>query len=414
MSTSKSSSLRKIAGGVGLALSCVVGASQAPTGSLAEMLAAVEQNPELAVQRARTDAARSSLDVLESFKSPKLSVTADGDLISSDNEEQTVEASIEQTIHDWGALDADLLAADLEIEVNDAELSAVRQRVRERVAGAYVDAMRAAGLVSALELAIKDITEIEAVMARRVEQNVSPATDLLLVRARSSQYRSSRIQAVGDLRDAELQLIQLTGFTPPEDIALDCRAEFDERSLVQVAIDNSHEVRVERLRVDGVRAQEQGLASRQLPTIVGGVGFTENLDTSAGGSRAFIALRYDYDLGNRYDAELATLRAEAAEATFEEQRLIQSIVRVSAGLMNTHAVEQSRLIILRDMISLREEQLASTSRKFKGGQATIIELMNVQQDLSDARAALVEANAAACGAVLTLEQITGRDLRAGE
>lgn len=396
----------------GMALAPPVGADQTPKGTLSQMLEAVESNPELAVKRARGDAARANQEVLESFKSPKISVTADGDLISSDDEEQVVEASIEQTIHDWGALDADLREADLKIRAEDAELAALARRVRQQVVNAYVAGMRFSNLVAALDLAIGDVSKIEEVMSRRVNQNVSSATDLLLVRARLSQYRSSRIQAEGNLRDSHLQLIQLTGLMPQEDMSLNCNADFDERAMVQLAIDNSADVQAERLRVESIVAKQEGLASRQLPSIVGGVGFTENLDTSAGGSRAFISVRYDYDVGNRYQAELATLKAEVAEAKFEEERLIQSIVRESAGLINTHRVEQSRSDILTEMIGIRDDQLASMSRKFNAGQVTLIELMNVQQDLSDARAASVDSDAASCSAILNLEQMTGRGLRA--
>jgi len=395
-----------------LGLSGLVGADQTPEGTLGDMLAAVKDNPELAVKRARGDAAKANLDVLESYKSPKVSVTADGDLISSKDEERVLEASIEQTLHDWGALDADLHEADLRIQTETAELDSVTRRIRQRVVNAYVAGLRATNLTSALDQAIQDISEIESVMARRVKQNVSPATDLLLVKARSSQYLSSRIQAQGDLRDAQLQLIQLTGLKPRTDMTLGCEADYDEREMVQAAIDSSTDILAERLRAESALAQQDGLTSRQLPSIIGGVGFTENLDTSAGGSRAFISVRYDYDLGDRYEAELATLRAEAAEARFEEERLVQSTVRESAGLINTHRVERSRSEVLSDMIAIREEQLASMARKFKAGQVSVIELMNVQQDLSDARAALVDSDAAACGALLNLEQLTDQALRA--
>ena len=319
---------------------------------------------------------------------------------------------ISASIHDWGALDADLREADLKIRAEDAELAALARRVRQQVVNAYVAGMRSSNLVAALDLAIGDVSKIEAIMSRRVNQNVSSATDLLLVRARLSQYRSSRIQAEGNLRDSHLQLIQLTGLMPHEDMSLNCNADFDERAIVQLAIDNSADVQAERLRVESIVAKQEGLASRQLPSIVGGVGFTENLDTSAGGSRAFISVRYDYDVGNRYQAELATLKAEVAEAKFEEERLIQSIVRESASLINTHRVEQSRSDILTEMIGIRDDQLASMSRKFNAGQVTLIELMNVQQDLSDARAASVDSDAASCSAILNLEQMTGRGLRA--
>jgi len=195
-------------------------------------------------------------------------------------------------------------------------------------------------------------------------------------------------------------------------MTLGCEADYDEREMVQAAIDSSTDILAERLRAESALAQQDGLTARQLPSIIGGVGFTENLDTSAGGSRAFISVRYDYDLGDRYEAELATLRAEAAEARFEEERLVQSTVRESAGLINTHRVERSRSEVLSDMIAIREEQLASMARKFKAGQVSVIELMNVQQDLSDARAALVDSDAAACGALLNLEQLTDQALRA--
>ena len=142
-----------------------------------------------------------------------------------------------------------------------------------------------------------------------------------------------------------------------------------------------------------------------------GLSLSRDIDDVDDEARAFLRVRYYYDLGDSLDAELAELKADYSASVFEERRLAQAVVRVTASLVNQYQMNASQLPLLESHAGLRQQQLDSFSRRFSSGKSSLLDLLNAEAELLDAQLARVDAFGSACQAILTLEQIVGRKLR---
>lgn len=377
---------------------------------LPALLDALEENPRLDARRASVDAKTARLEIVESERLPRLQFSGDGDVLSTSTTQQSLTASLEHTLYDWGSLQAGIDSAKAKRDAEARRVDATALELKLAVVENYIAASSASLRQDAMSLGSVTAGELRDLMQRRVSQKVNPGSDLLIVDSRIAQLKSSQFQFQGAERDAQLSLLQLTGHRAKVDKDLSCPAALDEAALAQLATENSAELASARATSLSIRSEFGAVDAKRLPAIVAGVAVTSDLDAGGSDARGFLSFRYNYDIGNKLDSELAELEAEYAAAQFEERRIAQQVVRETAGLVNQYLVNAQQLPLLQSMVELRADQLASHTRRFASGKSTWLDLMNAESDLVDARLTEIQARASACLAVLSLEQITGRSL----
>lgn len=379
--------------------------------TIERLLEQVGSNPELGVEQERSKSRQARLDIVESRKLPTLQFSGDGDLVSSSDEQRLITATVEQTIIDWGALSSDLESASESLEAQRQSVAATETELRRRVVDSFVAAVVAEQQLMSTLTAIATTSDIRSVMQRRVDQRVDAASDLLLIDSRINQLESRVFQLRGSQRDAQLNLLQTVGHRADVQQALSCTGSLDEAFLAERAVDQSAELAATKARSRSIKAEFGAVDAKRLPAIVAGVSLSRDVDASDDEARAFLRVRYNYDLGDSLDAELAELNADYSASVFEERRLAQAVVRETAGLVNQYQVNASQLPLLESLAELRQQQLDSFSRRFSSGKSSLLDLLNAESELLDARLARVDAFGSACRAILTLEQLVGRELR---
>lgn len=388
-----------------------LGAEEAQALPLERLLEQVRSNPELGVQLERTNARQARLDIVESRKLPTLQFSGDGDLLSSTNEQRLVSATMEQTIIDWGALSSDLESASESLEAQRHTISATEVELRRRVVDSHTAVIVSQQQLEATQAAIATTSDIRSIMQRRVDQRIDAASDLLLIDSRINQLQSRVFQLKGAQRDAQLNLLQTVGHRAQVNEMLRCSGTLDEAFLAKLAVERSANLSATKARSRSIKAEFGAVDAKRLPAIVAGVSLTRDIDDADDEARAFLRIRYNYDLGDSLDSELAELNADYSASVFEEKRLAQAIVRETAGLVNQYQVNASQLPLLESLAELRQQQLDSFSRRFSSGKSSLLDLLNAESELLDARLARVDAFGSACQAILTLEQLVGRSLR---
>lgn len=402
---------KRVIGSAALALSAfgAYAADQALT--LQELLDKSSSNPQIQAQKASVDSKQARLSIVESQRLPSVQFSGTGDLLSTQDEQQSVSATVEQTLYDWGSLESSLNTAQAKLQAEQRKVEAAETSVKEQIVSAYVAALSAKQQREATEAAIATATQLREVMQRRVEQRIDPGSDLLLIESRIGQLEARVIQLRGSERDSQLNLLQLVGHKARTDGDLLCTGDLEEAYLAQQVVDVSAELAVAKATSASIKAEFGAVDAKRLPAIVAGVSLTRDLDRADDDARAYLTFRYNYDIGNSLDAELAELNADYSAAVFREQQTAQDLVREASGLVNQYEVNASQLPLLKSMVDLRQQQLDSFSRRFSSGKSSLLDLLNAESELLDARLAAVDAAANACFAILTLEQLTGRNLR---
>jgi adhesin transport system outer membrane protein len=247
-------------------------------------------------------------------------------------------------------------------------------------------------------------------MARRVAQKVSPASDLLLAESRIGQLNTLQLQFNGQERDAQLALLQLTDRKATTTNTLQCRSDLNEAYIAKLVVENSPQLAAAKAYSRSLASKFSSLDSKKFPAIIAGASYTQDLNSNNDEARTYLTFRYNVDIGSRLDAEIAELKADYAAALADERNISQSLVRQAAALVNEYRINQSQIPVYKSLISIREEQLESHTRRYASGKSSWLDLMNAQQELSDARLAIIDTEAKACIAMLTLEQLTARNL----
>ena len=378
---------------------------------LESLLEQVRSNPELGVEAERTKSRQARLDIIGARKLPSLKFSGDSDLLSSNEEQRLITATAEQIVMDWGALSSDLESASENLKAQRHAMAATKTELRRKVIDSYLAALVSEQQLAATQTAIATTSNIRRVMQRRVDQRIDAVSDLLLIDSRINQLQARVFQLNGAKRDAQLNLLQTVGYRADAQETLSGRGSLDETSLAELAVEQSPALAATKARSRRIKAEFGAVEAKRLPTIVAGLSLSRDIDDVDDEARAFLRVRYNYDLGDSLDAELSELKADYSASVFEERRLAEAVVRTTAGLVNQYKINASQLPLLESHAGLRQQQLESFSRRFSSGKSSLLDLLNAEAELLDAQLARVDAFGSACQAILTLEQIVGRKLR---
>ena len=359
----------------------------------------------------RTKSRQARLDIVGSGKLPSLHFSGDSDLLNSNDEQRFVTATMEQTIIDWGALSSDLESASESLEAQRHAILATKTELRRSVVDSYLAAIVSEQQLAATQTAIATTSDIRRVMQRRVDQRIDAASDLLLIDSRINELQARMFQLDGAKRDAQLNLLQTVGYRADVHEPLNCTGGLDEAFLAELAVEQSADLAATKARSRSIKAEFGAVEAKRLPAIVAGLSLSRDIDDADDEARVFLRVRYYYDLGDILDSELAELKADYSASVFEERRLAQAVVRVTAGLVNQYQINALQLPLLESLVELRQQQLDSISRRFSSGRSSLMDLLNAESELLEARLVHVDAFGSACQAILTLEQLVGIKLR---
>ncbi|MBN8899994.1 MAG: TolC family protein, partial [Rhodospirillales bacterium] len=280
---------------------------------------------------------------------------------------------------------AEVLAAQRRVEMTEASLRLERQlynSVGERVR---------AGQVSPLEQSRVQVTLSAAQVARDTAQR-----ELAAARSRlAALWGSTRpvfAKAIGDLGDVSpirsLPDLQRVAADNP-DLAR-WSAEIAQREA-RVALERAKNIPDPRFTI-GARRYGYGVGET---AFVAGVSIPLPF--------------YSLNRGNILDAELQASKARAQQ--------LEAGVRVGASLEQSFqqlsGAYDAVVAIRRDLLPAAQANFNGMSTGYQEGKFTLLEVLDAQRALLDARTRLIDAEAAYQGALADTERLTGQSLKAG-
>lgn len=378
--------------------------------NLDSLLELAVKNPSYVLTKEKIESKKARLNIVESERLPSLFLEGNSDILNSKDDSRVITATAEHTLYDWGKLSSEIESSEFQVETEIAKADYELHNIKLEVVESFVTAYSAKQKVDALEESIRIASNLRDIMARRVAQKVSPASDLMLADSRIGQLSTLQLQFNGQERDAQLALLQLTDRKAVTSDTLKCNSDFNEANIAKLVVENSAQLAAAKAYSKSLSSKFSSLGSKKFPAIIAGASYTQDLDSSNEEARTYLTFRYNVDVGSRLDAEIAELKADYAAALADERAISQSLVRQAAALVNEYRISRSQLPVYKNLISIREEQLESHTRRYASGKSSWLDLMNAQQELSEARLAIIDTEAKACIAMLTLEQLTARNL----
>jgi adhesin transport system outer membrane protein len=219
--------------------------------------------------------------------------------------------------------------------------------------------------------------------------------------SRLALAKSSLVNAQGNLRNTEITYRRVTGelpdaLTQPEFTSLEITLPQSETKAFEIALNSHPALQIAYAELEAAQAAHQQANSTFMPRFNLELGITDNqnLDGVNGNNddmTAMLRMRYNLYRGGAdraHSQETAQQVGAAQEMIRKIQRLLEEETFLAwNGLITTRA----RLDHLEKHVKSTEEVLESYKEQFKLGQRTLLDVLDSENELFNARTALVSA-----------------------
>lgn len=396
---------------VALAAWCAVAHADEPPLNNVELASLVERaiamHPSGAAARAEVAAAESQVRGARLSRLPGVSMESFAD--QNANGRFVTALAVEQPIWSGGRIRAGLRQSESRLDAAQARLDEVSLDLAVRAVEAYVGVQMQQRRAEVLERSLDEHQRLVESMQRRVEQQISPASDLELARSRS---RQTEIDAIAARAGAEVALLRLRQLVGDDRVEVRARLRvpdelpaFRPSEVVESAV--AFDPRRRRMEAEAdVAAADVTLARSELFPQIGAryvhhlgdtelddrLGLTVRMQTGGGFSRlAAVGAARELERAARLAIDTVVLeQRETVLAVLAENLAARQ--RVAAGFEATLAAQ-----------SVTESFL----RQFAAGRRTWPEVLNAVRETVSAELASVEAESNAVSSYLRLLLISG-------
>ncbi len=326
----------------------------------------------------------------------------------------------ELTLYDFGQNRLAIDGAKEAVLATRQGLVSIEQQILLRAVTAFFEVRRATETVALRQNNLRLITQELRAAQDRFEVGEVTRTDVSLAEARLAQARANLAAAQGELRAAQEEYRVATGRTPGP-LSQPSRVPDlppDRNSAVAIALRGhpdllqaQHLVRVAELSIARAEA-----AMKPTISLTGRLGVTEDFDNDSFSHGGSIGIE---STGPIYQGGRLSSLVRQAMANRDEQRGNLHVVRLTIEQNVTNALIQ--LNVARASEDANADQVRAADVAFRGireeatlGARTTLDVLNAEQELLDARAALISANVdefiAAYRVLATMGRLTARDL----
>jgi outer membrane protein, adhesin transport system len=234
-----------------------------------------------------------------------------------------------------------------------------------------------------------------------VEGGVGRRADLQQSTSRLALAKSSLVSAQGNLRNAEINYRRVTGQLPgaltiPARAPLEAILPENGEIALEQALNYHPALRIAQTELEAAQAAHQQTNSAFMPRLSLELGVTDNknLDGVEGSNddiSAMVRMRYNLFRGGADQArrqETAERVGTAKETIRSAQRLVEENVLLSWNSMTTI---RARVGYLKAHVKSTEEVLDSYKEQFKLGQRSLLDVLDSENELFNARSSLTTA-----------------------
>jgi cobalt-zinc-cadmium efflux system outer membrane protein len=390
--------------------------------NLVTYVSAVGQgNLDLLAQRSNVPIAEAQISVAKVFPDPIVT----GGLLQYDVTQQgnptATSVSVLVPLQIAGQRSARIEVAQAAVAAVSADVEDVARVLRAEAASAYVDGLRARLI---LDLKKRSLAGLERLVGVNEQRNKSGDVGEVVVvqsRVEAHQFRAQVIAADGDVRAADLKMVQLLGslatpWSQPLELEGDLKntadKTFDAGALVQQALQLRPDVRAAHRRTEQASRQVSLARANRWFDVAVGVTWQHSFPMGLGPRDADMigatlsvpipfsrAWRGELDAAHAQEAQAGTsLKAAAVRVEMEVRR---AVVLYDTASARVKAYTGGG--VLHDADSVLEKILFNYQR----GGATLVEVIVAQRTVNDVYLAYFDALADSAHALVALQQAVG-------
>ncbi|OGU13069.1 MAG: hypothetical protein A2076_07255 [Geobacteraceae bacterium GWC2_53_11] len=300
------------------------------------------------------------------------------------------------------------LASMRELAVKDAQkseldLEAARQGIAFQVFHTYLNVQRAAAQLKASDQAVADARENMRLATVRTASGVGLKSDELRSRTNLSQVEQQQITARNNVTLSRMKLAQLIGL--PEDASYEVSGLLEDVSVPEMneqvvteALQNRVEIKQSQTDLEKSDTALRLARSEYLPTVGAFASYQLNAqDTPFGADNdawtAGVSLKWNIFDGFRTTSERKrALSGQSAAREMLESATKDVRYQVKESYIRRDEAAKQREVA-RNSVQDAEETVRLLTKRYENSLATMVELLDAQSALNQARANLVETEA---------------------
>ena len=298
-----------------------------------------------------------------------------------------------QLLYDFGAVSAQVGAAEAGVKAAGAALDAKRSALAMRAMTAWHELYRARKQLELQRLNVSSRREIAEFIKERADLGGSSMSDVLRARARQMEAEASVALAEARVQSAEAAWREAFGQTAPAQVEIAAalspgkyRDRVSELARRFAAVDEKF------LQAAGLRAEAQAANAAKLPRLSLDVSTTREIDSRTPADQAaLLVVKYNFYTGGAETARAAQAQAKAAQAEADaqnelrqtEKALLQAIAEVESAPLTLSARKQA--------VTVAGDSLEAVREQFAFRRGTLLDLLRAQEDVYYAGRDLIDA-----------------------
>lgn len=309
-----------------------------------------------------------------------------------------VSLKLSQLIWDGANTINDIDRTNAEAEAKRFELLTEAKSVALEVISAYLNILKSEEIIVLSEKNLQVYKEIHSNVEKRAKSGLNSSADLDQVEARIAEALTSLLAARNNLLDAQAQYVKLVG-TAPKDLVLPKVNDLVLPKSIEEAkvwsFQHHPVIKTAQLDVEAATYQYKQSKSTYYPNFY--IEADHSLRDDAGGikgktneTRAMLRLKYNLfnGLSDKYGIEQASSQINVAKNVRDEayRQVGQSI----ALSWNALDITQQQQALLVDQVEYTAKTADAFNKQYKIGQRTLLDLLNTEHDLFEARRSYID------------------------
>ncbi|CAH0990024.1 Outer membrane efflux protein BepC [Sinobacterium norvegicum] len=378
----------------------------------ATVFRALQDNPDMAVAIQQYYASREDVDIATGNFLPSIDVIADTgkeDITRDPNSGAEIETDLDRTsarlqlslpLFKGFANQSEHQRASKDMEASYYQSLAEAESITLQISQAYI------GVISAKEIVVLSLENLEhhektyELVHARQQQGVADKADLSQIRGRMARAKANLANARNNLRDAETSYQQIVGEMPVQLVRPQSDSSYipdSNQRLLDLAMANNQSLLASRLSVEASEANSKGQNSHYYPQfdLVADTSWKEDVAGFEGNEeewRVMLEMNWNlYSGGSKSSAHQKAVYLEQA-ARMRSNKVVREVKANVDSSWSAYKSLEQELIYLQEYVTESKETEKLYAAQFKAGRRTLLDLLDSQNELFQARKAYVSAD----------------------
>lgn len=309
---------------------------------------------------------------------------------------ETGNASLQgrQLLYDGGNTKHRISEAQANLRTSEESLRRIREEVALEVATTYVNVIKFSRLVNIAQQTVYLHKDALDKIEQKFEAGAGPKADVILVRARLAMAEAALESRKRQLNTVSNNYLKLTGNYPRQLLEPEFPADALPQSFDEVTFESNPNIRTAHSELQATYSRRKVAESSFRPTLnfvlEGDAAESERYERLQEDAMALITLSYKIFDGGRRRTEIRKANAQIDEADWKlKSTLIETETSFANAWEELSSIEE-RIHLLRTHRDAMKSVVEAYNEQFELGKRPLINLLDVENELSSARASVEE------------------------